>query len=163
MFKICFMCPHFAMIGDEFSIIHAVLCIKFKANQVISGVVINILALALTAFLTTQINALVLERLRTSFDWVSERFTIEGLANIPVIGAIFTDVYPFQVIIIVIAIFAWYLLYKTRFGMRLRASGENPHAVDARCKCNEDSIFCGSNIWFIIRFSGHVFCLFHFS
>ena len=47
------------------------------------------------------------------------------------IGAVFTDVYPFEVIIVVIAIFAWYVLYKTKFGMRLRASGENPHSVDA--------------------------------
>ena len=123
----------FAMIGGMgFSVIHAVLSIKFKANQVISGVVINILALALTTFLTTQINALVFGAASDKFRLgVSERFTIEGLANIPVIGAVFTNVYPFEVIIIVIAIFAWYLLYKTRFGMRLRASGENPHSVDA--------------------------------
>ena len=123
----------FAMIGGMgFSVIHAVLSIKFKANQVISGVVINILALALTTFLTTQINALVFGAASDKFRLgVSERFTIEGLANIPVIGAVFTNVYPFEVIIIVIAIFAWYLLYKTKFGMRLRASGENPHSVDA--------------------------------
>ncbi|MFJ8065078.1 ABC transporter permease [Psychrobacillus sp. NPDC096426] len=123
----------FAMIGGMgFSVIHAVLSIKFKANQVISGVVINILALALTTFLTTQINALVFGAASDKFRLgVSERFTIEGLVNIPVIGAVFTNVYPFEVIIIVIAIFAWYLLYKTRFGMRLRASGENPHSVDA--------------------------------
>ena len=93
---------------------------------------INILALALTTFLTTQINALVFGSASDKFRLgVSERFTIEGLANIPVIGAAFTNVYPFEVIIIVIAIFAWYLLYKTKFGMRLRASGENPHSVDA--------------------------------
>ena len=123
----------FSMIGGmAFSIIHAVLSIKFKADQVISGVVINILALALTTFLTTQINALVFGAASDKFQLgVSERFTIEGLANIPVIGAVFTNVYPFEVIIIVIAIFAWYLLYKTKFGMRLRASGENPHSVDA--------------------------------
>lgn len=123
----------FAMIGGMgFSIIHAVLSIKFKANQVISGVVINILALALTTFLTTQINALVFGAASDKFRLgVSERFTIDGLANIPVIGAVFTNVYPFQVIIIVIAIFAWYVLYKTKFGLRLRASGENPHSVDA--------------------------------
>lgn len=122
-----------AMLGGMgFSVIHAVLSIKFKANQVISGVVINILALALTTFLTTQINALVFGAASDKFRLgVSERFSIEGLANIPVIGAVFTNVYPFEVIIIVIAIFAWYLLYKTRFGMRLRASGENPHSVDA--------------------------------
>ena len=123
----------FSMIGGmAFSTIHALLCIKFKANQVISGVVINILALALTTFLTTQINALVFGSASDKFRLgVSERFTIEGLANIPVIGAVFTNVYPFEVIIIVIAFFAWYVLYKTKFGMRLRASGENPHSVDA--------------------------------
>lgn len=123
----------FAMIGGMlFSMIHAVLSIKFKANQVISGVVINILALALTTFLTTQINALVFGAASDKFRLgVSERFTIEGLANIPVIGAIFTDLYPFQVIIVVIAIYAWYVLNKTKFGLRLRASGENPHSVDA--------------------------------
>jgi ABC-type uncharacterized transport system permease subunit len=123
----------FSMIGGmAFSIIHAVLSIKFKADQVISGVVINILALALTTFLTTQINALVFGTPSDKFQLgVSERFTIEGLANIPVIGAVFTNVYAFEVIIIVIAFFAWYLLYKTKFGMRLRASGENPHSVDA--------------------------------
>ncbi|WP_338450827.1 ABC transporter permease [Niallia oryzisoli] len=123
----------FSMLGGMiFSILHAVLSIKFKANQVISGVVINILALALTTFLTTQINSLVFGTASDKFQLgVSERFTIEGLANIPVIGAVFTNVYPFEVIIIVIAFFAWYLLYKTKFGMRLRASGENPHSVDA--------------------------------
>jgi general nucleoside transport system permease protein len=122
----------FSMIGGMlFSVIHALLSIKFKANQVISGVVINILALALTTFLTTQINALVFGAASDKFQLgVSDRFTIEGLANIPVIGAAFTNVYPFEVIIIVIAFFAWYLLYKTKFGMRLRASGENPHSVD---------------------------------
>ena len=123
----------FAMIGGmAFSVIHAVLSIKFKADQVISGVVINILALALTTFLTTQINAIVFGTASDKFQLgVSERFTIEGLADIPVIGAIFTNVYPFEVIIVVIAIFAWYLLYKTKYGMRLRACGENPHSVDA--------------------------------
>ncbi len=123
----------FAMIGGmAFSVIHAVLSIKFKADQVISGVVINILALALTTFLTTQLNSLLFGTASDKFQLgVMERFTIEGLADIPVIGAFFTNVYPFEVIIIVIAIFAWYLLYKTKFGMRLRACGENPHSVDA--------------------------------
>lgn len=123
----------FSMLGGMvFSVIHAVLSIRFKADQVISGVVINILAVALTAFLTAQINALVFGTPSDKFLLsVSDRFTVPGISDIPVIGAFFTDVYPFEVIIIIIAIFAWYLLYKTKFGMRLRASGENPHAVDA--------------------------------
>lgn len=123
----------FSMIGGMvFSVLHALLSIKFKANQVISGVVINILALALTTFLTTQINSLVFGATSDKFQLgVSERFTIEGLANIPVIGAVFKNIYPFEIIIIVIAVLAWYVLYKTKYGMRLRASGDNPHSVDA--------------------------------
>lgn len=46
--------------GALYAMLHGLLCIKFKANQVISGVVINILAMALTSFLTSQINAAVL-------------------------------------------------------------------------------------------------------
>ncbi|MBD3109134.1 ABC transporter permease [Bacillus sp. AGMB 02131] len=123
----------FAMIGGmAFAVIHAVLCIKFKADQVISGVVINILALALTTFLTTQINSIVFGSASDKFQLgVMNRFTVPVLADIPIVGAVFTNVYPFELIIIVIAVFAWYLLYKTKFGMRLKACGDNPHSVDA--------------------------------
>ena len=123
----------FAMIGGmAFAVIHAVLCIKFKADQVISGVVINILALALTTFLTTQINSLVFGSASDKFQLgVMNRFTVPVLADLPIVGAVFTNVYPFELIIIVIAVFAWYLLYKTKFGMRLKACGDNPHSVDA--------------------------------
>ena len=54
-----------------------------------------------------------------------------GLSKIPVLGAVFKDMYPFELIIVVVAIIAWYVLYKTRYGMHLRACGDNPHAVDA--------------------------------
>ena len=123
----------FAMIGGAvFAMLHGLLCVKFKANQVISGVVINILAIALTGFLTRQINSQVFgqpsERLQ--FD-VSPRFDIPLLSEIPIIGPAFTRIYPFQVIIIAVVIISWYLLYKTRYGMRLRACGDNPHAVDS--------------------------------
>ena len=121
----------FAMIGGAvFAMLHALLCVKFMANQVISGVVINILAMALTAFLTRQINSQVFgqpsDRIQLG---VSPRFDIPLLSDIPFIGAAFTRIYPFQVIIVAVAVFAWYLLQKTRFGLRLRACGDNPHAV----------------------------------
>ena len=123
----------FAMLGGAvFAMLHALLCVKFKANQVISGVVINILAVALTGFLTRQLNSQVFgqpsERIQLG---VSPRFDIPLLSDIPIIGPAFTRIYPFQIIIIVVAIFSWYLLYKTRFGLRLRACGDNPHAVDS--------------------------------
>ena len=123
----------FAVIGGAvYSLIHALLCIKFRANQVISGVVINILAMALTAFLTKLVNSQVFGTPSDRFVLgVSARFTVPGISRIPVLGAIFTNIYPFEIVIIVAAVIAWYVLYKTRFGMHLRACGDNPHAVDA--------------------------------
>lgn len=123
----------FAMLGGMlYSMLHALLCVKFKANQVISGVVINILAMALTAFLTSQLNSLIFKTPSAKFQLgVSTRFTVPGLSSIPLLGAIFKDVYPFEVVIVIIAALAWYVLYRTKYGMRLRACGDNPHAVDA--------------------------------
>ena len=123
----------FAMIGGMvYAMLHAVLCIKFKANQVISGVVINILAMALTAFLTKSINRVVFQAPSDKFILsVSQRWTIPGLSKIPVLGAVFTDIYPFEIIIVVVAAIAWYVLYRTKYGLHLRACGDNPHAVDA--------------------------------
>ena len=123
----------FAMIGGLlFSLIHALLCIRFKADMVISGVVVNTLAMALTVFLTKQIN---LSHFKAPSDkfvlGVAGKITIPGISKIPVLGAVFTNMYPFELIIVVVAFIAWFALYKTRFGLHLRACGENPHAVDA--------------------------------
>lgn len=131
--KLLYLALFLAMVGGMlFSILHALLCIHFKANQVISGVVINILSMALTVFLTTQINSIVFDTMSDKFQiGTSHRFTIAGLSKLPVIGSVFKNIYPFEMVILVIAIFAAYVLNKTRFGLRLRACGDNPHAVDA--------------------------------
>ena len=112
----------FAMFGGMvYSALHALLCVNFRANQVISGVVINILAMALTAVLTKGINRRLFGAPSDKFVLgVSERWTIGG-----------RSIYPFEVIIVVVAVISWYVLYKTRYGLRLRACGNNPHAVDA--------------------------------
>lgn len=122
-----------AMLGGMlFSLIHALLCIRFKANQVISGVVINILALALTSFMTKQINRVLFNAPSDKFVLgVSNKITIPVVSKIPIFGAVFKNIYPFQIIIIITALAAWYILYRTRYGLHLRACGENPHAVDA--------------------------------
>ena len=118
--------------GALFSCIHGLLCIRFRANQVISGVVINILSVALTAFFTSAANTAINGTASNKFVLdVSARFSIPLLSQIPWIGGLFTNMYPFEIIIIVLVIILWYLLNRTRFGMRLRACGENPQAVDA--------------------------------
>ena len=118
--------------GMLYAMLHVLLCIKFKANQIISGVVVNILAVALTTFLTKRINeALFSEKSNKFVLETSMRFTVPGLSRIPVLGAVFTNVYPFEVLIIVIAVITWYVMYKTPYGMHLRACGDNPHSADA--------------------------------
>ena len=118
--------------GALYACVHGLLCIKFRANQVISGVVVNILAVALTTFFTSAANTAINGTASNKFILgVSTRFTIPGISKIPWIGGLFTNMYPFEVIIIVLVLFFWYLMYKTKYGMMLRACGENPQAVDA--------------------------------
>ena len=118
----------FAVIGGTlFSLIHALLCIRFKANMVISGVVINILAMAMTSFLTKQINAAVFGAASDKFVLgVSSRLTVPVISKIPVLGAVFSNIYPFEIVIVVVALIAWFVMYRTRFGMHLRACGDTP-------------------------------------
>ncbi|MCR5346653.1 MAG: ABC transporter permease [Fretibacterium sp.] len=129
----CYFSFLFAMIGGGvFALLHALLCIRFRANQVISGVVMNILAVAMTTFLTKRINAAVFGNAGNKFMLGTiARFTVPGLSDIPVLGAIFTNVYPFEGFILVVAAVMSCVLYCTPFGLRLRACGDNPHAADA--------------------------------
>ena len=123
----------FAVLGGAlYSLLHAVLCIRMKANQVISGVVLNILAMSVTAYLCKALNKGLFHAASDKFVLsVSDKFTVPGLSAIPVLGAFFKDIYPFEVLIILAAIVCWYILYQTRYGMNLRACGDNPHALDA--------------------------------
>ena len=104
----------FAFLGGTlFSLLHAMLCIRFKANQVISGVVINILAMSLTEFMTKQINASIFKAASNKFVLgVSARVTVPGISSVPVLGAVFTNLYPFEPVIALIAVIAWYVLYR---------------------------------------------------
>ena len=60
-----------------------------------------------------------------------QRFTVPAVSRIPILGAVFKDIYPFQILIILVAALAAYILVHTEYGMHLRACGDNPGAVDA--------------------------------
>ena len=118
--------------GGMFALLHALLCVRFKADQVISGVVMNIRAMALTSFLTKRINASIFGNSGNKFMLsASTRLTIPGLSELPVVGAIFRDIYPFELVIVAVALVMWLVLYRTVYGMRLRACGDNPQSADA--------------------------------
>jgi simple sugar transport system permease protein len=118
--------------GLAFSLIHAVLAVKFRAQQVISCVVVNTLAMALTTFLTSVANEAITGEASNKFQiGVSMRFTVPALSQIPWIGGLFKNMYPFEIVILAAAFIAWYALYKTPYGLRLRACGDNPQSLDA--------------------------------
>ncbi len=116
------------IVGIIFSLLHAVATINWRADHVISGTVLNLMAPPLAVFLIKAIyNKGQTENINQNFGY----FSFPGLANIPVIGPIFfKNTSAPAWVAIVLSIFLYWVLYKTRFGLRLRSSGENPQAAD---------------------------------
>lgn len=116
------------MIGLIFSLLHAVATIHLRADHIISGTVINLMAPALSVFLIKVLYG------KGQTDNISESFgyfNFPILARIPVLGPIFfKNTSSVAYVAIVIAILSWCVLYKTKFGLRLRSVGENPQAAD---------------------------------
>ena len=117
-----------AVIGALFSLLHAFASINLNANQVISGTAINMIAGALTMFLARKITG------SGNIQIVSglTRRNIPGLNRIPVLGRLlFTQTYATTWLVLAILALCWFILYRTAFGLRLRACGEHPQAADA--------------------------------
>jgi simple sugar transport system permease protein len=119
------------------AMLHAVASITLKGNQIISGVAINFLAQGLTAVLGL---AWFHQGGRTPEPSDSGRFqeiiwpAAEQIHGIPIIGPIYAVLLSGHNIFVYVAFLAvpitYWVLYRTRFGLRLRAVGENPKAVD---------------------------------
>lgn len=117
-------------VGVVFSLMHAVATVNWRTDHIISGTVMNLMAPALAVYLTKLIFD---GRGQTDIlDHPLATTTIPGLAQIPVIGPIFfTKTSLVAYVGIFVAIFSWWLLTRTRFGLRLRAVGEHPEAADS--------------------------------
>lgn len=119
----------FAMvIGALFSLLHAVASITFRADQTVSGVAINLLAAGLAMFLVKLIYG---KGQTDTIQYSFKKIDIPILKDIPVIGELFfTNTYWTSYIAIIVAVIAWFVMYKTPFGLRLRSVGEHPMAAD---------------------------------
>lgn len=116
------------IISALFSLLHAFACISLNANQVISGTAINMIAGALTTYLARNITGSGNIQIVHSL----VRQDIPVLSGIPILGKLlFTQTYATTWLVLLILFVSWFLLYKTAFGLRLRACGEHPHAADA--------------------------------
>lgn len=115
------------LVGVVFSLLHAFASINLNADQVISGTAINMIAGALTVFLARNITGSGNIRVNSFIPK-----DVPFLSEIPVIGPLFfTKVYATTWLVIVILIVSIFILYKTSFGLRLRACGEHPQAAAA--------------------------------
>jgi len=125
------------IVGATFiSVLHGLASITFKGDQLISGVALNFLASGLTVVIgqswfalggrTPALGAARLQNIELPF--------ARQLADVPIIGPIYADMISGHAILVYAALLliplTWYILFRTRYGLRLRAVGENPGAVD---------------------------------
>ncbi len=120
-----------------FSIIHGVASITYRGNQLIAGVALNFLASGLTivighAWFKKGGQSPALPN-GSRFHEITLPFA-DALRDVPVLGPLYADVIsgqkPLVYIAFMIVPLVWWVLYRTRFGLRLRAVGENPASVD---------------------------------
>ncbi|WP_254544415.1 ABC transporter permease [Halomarina pelagica] len=119
--------------------VFAVVCIEFRADQIIAGLAIWLVALGLAPFLSQviydQINTAQvatftsLPRLIDSLGVPAVPELLRALGGIPFFGALFTASPTVYLMFLSVAV-GWYVLNRTPFGRWVRASGENPKALD---------------------------------
>jgi general nucleoside transport system permease protein len=115
--------------GGLLALVHAVVAIYFRANQIISGVAINIFALGITAFLDSKL---------TNFQGFTPikgakllpYLQIPLLYKIPFIGPIFFEQNVIVYIGLALLVAINFMLFRTRLGLRIRSVGEHPQAAD---------------------------------
>ncbi|WP_417453301.1 ABC transporter permease [Kiloniella sp.] len=119
------------------ALLHGFACITHRGNQVVSGLAINILASGLTVTLGGAWFHKGGLTPTLSGDARFSPITLPGadfLSEIPILGSIYVELISGHNLLVYTAFLAvpitWWVLYKTRFGLRLRAVGENPQAVD---------------------------------
>jgi len=112
--------------GALIGLLHAFLCINLRADQIISGVAINLFTTAFAVFLVGKI-----------FNTGNQTDVVKGiqslpnsLASIPVIGEFLVKLNWFVILAIAVVLTLIFLLYRTKLGLRIRAVGEHPKAAD---------------------------------
>ncbi len=116
--------------GGAMALIHGVVSINFKANQIVSGVAINIIALGLTSYLLFVLTPAGqgIPSLPPSLRLPT--LTWGPLGNIPWLGEVLFQQNVIFYVAIVILIGVQFLLFRTNIGLRIRAVGEHPQAAD---------------------------------
>jgi simple sugar transport system permease protein len=111
--------------GGLMALLHAVLSITFKTDQIVSGTVVNILAIGLTSFIRREF------LLSTGAGRVTlPTIALPFLSDIPIIGSVIFRNKPIFFSMFVILFLTHFILFYTRWGLRTRSVGEHPEAAD---------------------------------
>ena len=113
--------------GLAIGLCHALLSVRYKMNQVISGIGLNLLATAAT----TLFMQVIWNNKGSSASVASVDLTLDIFDGIPVLGDILGNQSILLPVTIIIAIAEWIVLFRTPFGLRLRIVGENPKAANS--------------------------------
>ncbi len=112
--------------GGLLAMIHGAISIGLKGNQVVSGLALTMFGLGLSSVLG---RAYVGNQLPVEARFLPK--PVEPLSSIPVLGKVLFDQDPLFYISLLLALIMWFLLYRTKYGIIIRSTGENPAAVDA--------------------------------
>ncbi|MBQ2205137.1 MAG: ABC transporter permease [Lachnospiraceae bacterium] len=116
-----------AVTGMVFSVFHAIASVNLKADQTISGTALNMFAPAFAIFIARIVQSVQQIEFKNTFRIVE----VPLLSKIPIIGEmIFKNSYITTYIGLLILVLSSVVLYRTKFGLRLRSCGENPHAAN---------------------------------
>ena len=112
------------------SLLHAYAAISLRSDQTISGTALNMIAPAAAIYLARMIQSNGIQQIEFNNTFRIEK--VPFLGDIPILGPLFfQNCYVTTYIGLIIFVIAAFVLYKTRFGLRLRACGEHPQAADS--------------------------------
>ncbi len=113
--------------GLVFSALHAFASVNLKADQVVSGTALNILAGGLTVYLCQIFFG---QQRSRAFSTGLAKLSVPVLQDVPILGdALFKHVYPTFYVALFLVLATWFVVYKTPLGLRMRACGEHPQAA----------------------------------
>jgi simple sugar transport system permease protein len=113
--------------GGLLGLVHAVLSIKYRTDQIISGTVINIFAVGITSFISGKF---MQPMPQFNDPGIFVPYEIPLLSQIPFLGPILFRHNIFVYGMVFFVVFLTFMLFKTRWGLRHRAVGEHPKAAD---------------------------------
>jgi len=115
--------------GGLLAAVHGVICVKYKGNHIVSGTGVILFG---TGFTTLMLEVVWHQKGRGELitNTIPD-IVIPPIQSHPFLGPAFSVISPVVVFMFVLTAISWYILYRTPFGLRLRASGEDPSTLDS--------------------------------